>query len=55
MPSISGCSLIPKVRGFKIASLNIVSLPSQLDEIGLLLEDEMLDILALNETHLNGK
>lgn len=53
-PCISEYSQIPKVRGFKIASLNIVSLPLHIDEIRLILEDQLIDVLALYETRLDN-
>ena len=37
-----------------MALLNIASLPKHLDEIRLLLHDKKLDVLALNETHLDS-
>ena len=43
----------PKQRGFKMASLNIVSLPKKFDEINLTMSDKLLDLLALNETRLD--
>ena len=45
--------LIPHSRGFKIASLSIVSLPAHIDELRLLMEDQNLDVLAINETRLS--
>ncbi len=44
---------IRKTRGFKMAMLNIASLPKHLDEISLILHDKKIDILALNETRLD--
>ena len=44
---------IQKTRGFKMAMLNIASLPKHFDEISLMLHDKKIDILALNETHLD--
>ena len=46
-------TVIPRVRGFKMASLNIVSLPLHIDQIRILLEDQIIDVLALNETRLD--
>ena len=42
------------MKGFKIAMLNIVSLPKYFDEIKILLEKQDLDILVLNETRLDN-
>ena len=47
-------SLIPHIRGFKIASLNIVSLPKHIDELRLLMCDQNLDVIAINETRLSS-
>ena len=44
----------PKVRGFKMAMLNVASLIEHVDEICLLLYDKKIDILALNETRLDS-
>ncbi len=44
---------LPKTRGFKIASLNITSLPKHLDELRLNMINQHLDILILNETRLD--
>ena len=43
----------PKVKGFKMAMLNITSLPKHIDEICVLLATKNFDILALNETRLD--
>ena len=45
---------VPKVRGFKMASLNIASLPSHIDELEVWMEDQNLDIIAINETRLDS-
>ncbi len=45
---------LPKTRGFKIASLNITSLPKHLDELRLNMINQHLDILILNETRLDN-
>ena len=44
---------LPKHRGFKIAFLNIASLPKHIDELRLNMQHQYLDILVLNETHLD--
>ena len=46
-------SLVPQTRGFKIASLNIASLPAHIDELRLFMADKNLDVLAINETRLS--
>ena len=46
---------LPKQRGFKMAFLNIVSLPKKIDEINLTLSDKLLDLIAFNETRLNPR
>ena len=43
----------PKVKGFKMAMLNITSLPKHIDEICVLLASKKFDIFALNETRLD--
>ena len=39
--------------GFKLASLNIASLPKHIDELTVLLSDDPLDISSINETKLD--
>ena len=46
-------SFLPRERGFKLASLNITSLPKHIDEVRILLADRSIDILAINETRLD--
>ena len=46
-------SFLPHVRGFKLASINITSLPKHIDELRILLADRSIDILAINETRLD--
>ena len=41
---------IPKIRGFKMASLNIVSIPKHFDELAVFMEDKQPDLISLNET-----
>ena len=43
-----------KVRGFKIASINITSLPLHIEELRLIMADQCLDLLAVNETRLDS-
>lgn len=47
-------SLLPKARGFKMASLNIASLVLHIDELRITLNDQCLDVLCLNETRLDS-
>lgn len=42
------------MRGFKMASLNIASLPRHIDELRIWLNDQNVDILAINETRLDS-
>ena len=44
---------IPNNRGFKMACLNITSLSKHIDELRVLLQNNNLDLLAINETRLN--
>lgn len=44
---------IPNERGFKMALLNIVSLPKHFDEIKLSLSNQLIDLMAFNETRLD--
>ena len=44
---------LPKHRGFKIAFLNIASLPKHIDELRLNMQHQYLDILVINETRLD--
>ena len=44
---------IPTQRGLKMSCLNIVSLTNKFDEVEYLLSDQLLDIMALNETRLD--
>ena len=46
-------AFLPSVRGFKLTSLNIASLPKHIDELWVLLSDNPLDILSINETRLD--
>ena len=45
---------IPSQRGFKIASLNIVSLVKHIDDLRVYTSDQRLDILSINETRLDS-
>ena len=46
-------NVFPNQRGFKMACLNIASLPKHIDELRILLSDTRLDMLAITETRLN--
>ena len=41
---------MPKIRGFKIASLNIASLPKHIDELRLVMSNNEIDVLAINKS-----
>lgn len=45
--------MLPKMRGFKIASLNITSLLKHIDELTIIMNNRELDVLAINETRLD--
>ena len=45
---------LPKLKGFKIAFVNIVSLPKYLDELFLRMQSQTLALLALSETRLDN-
>ena len=42
------------MSGFKIASLNITSLVKHIEELRIFLADNMIDVLAINETRLDS-
>ncbi len=44
---------LPKQRGFKMAFLNILSLPKRFDEINLTMSNKLLDIMSFSETRLD--
>ena len=44
----------PSKRGFKLAALNINSLTAHIEELRVLLADRPIDVLAINETKLDG-
>ena len=53
-PQLDQTSGIPDCRGFKMACLNITSLPKHIDELRSFLHNNCcLDILAINETRLH--
>jgi hypothetical protein len=41
------CLLLPTIRGFKIASLNITSLPKHIDELRVAMKDNEIDTMFL--------
>ena len=43
-----------KVRGFKIASINVTSLPLHIEELRLIMADRCLDLLSVNETRIGS-
>ena len=47
-------SSIPKERGFKMAFLNVVSLPKKIDEIRYSMSSKNIDLIAFNETRLDS-
>ena len=42
------------MSGFKIASLNITSLVKHIEELRIFLADNMIDVLAINETRFDS-
>ena len=53
--SLNGLNLIlPKRSGFKLASLNLTSLVKHVDELRVFLANNEIDVLAINETRLDG-
>jgi exonuclease III len=44
---------MPKVRGFKIASLNIASLSKHIDELRIVMSNNDIDVLAINESRMD--
>ena len=44
---------LPNTSGFKLASLNVTSLLKHIDELRILLANNMIDVLAINETRLD--
>ena len=45
---------LPKLKGFKVAQLNIAGLPKYYEELLIYMRDEPFDILTLNETRLDS-
>ena len=46
--------LVPLIRGFKIASLNITSLPKHIDELRIAMKNNEIDVLAINESRMDN-
>ena len=46
-------SEISKNRGFKLAALNITSIPDHIEELWIYMNSKSIDILAVNETRLD--
>ena len=46
-------SQLSKHRGFKLAALNISSIPGHIDELRIFMNSKCIDILAVNETRLD--
>ena len=44
---------MPKVRGFKIASLSIASLSKHIDELRIVMSNNDIDVLANNESRMD--
>ena len=44
---------LPNEKGFKIAFLNIVSLPRKIDEIRYSMSNKYIDLIGFNETRLD--
>ena len=52
-PSCESSAFLPSIHGFKLAFLNIASLPKHIDELRVLLSDNPLDVISINETRLD--
>ena len=46
-------SELSKNRGFKLAALNITSIPGHIEELWIYMNSKSIDILAVNETRLD--
>ena len=46
--------LVPSIRGFKIASLNITSLPKHIDDLRIAMKNNEIDVLAINESRMDN-
>ena len=46
--------LMPKIRGFKIASLNIASLPKHINELRIVMSNNEIDVVAMNESRMDS-
>ena len=45
---------MPKIRSFKIACLNIASLPKHIDELRIGMSNNEIDVLAINESRMDS-
>ena len=45
---------VPTIRGFKIASLNITSLPKHIDELRVAMKNNEIGVLAINESRMDN-
>lgn len=45
-------SILPPLRGFRMASLNINQLTTHIDELRILLASNDIDIVSINETRV---
>ena len=50
----SNDQIMPKKGGFKIASLNIASLPKHIDELRIVMSNDEIDVLAVNESRMGS-
>ena len=50
---VKSASILPPLRGFRMASLNINQLTTHIDELRILLANNDIDIISINETKLN--
>ena len=51
---LSSLDSIANKRGFKMAFLNIASLPRKIDEIRYSMSNKFIDLIAFNETRLDS-
>ena len=50
---LTSLNSLPNEKGFKIAFLNIVSLPRKIDEIRYSMSNKYIDLIGFNETRLD--
>ena len=56
-PQIEGIAIgqiLHKLKGFKLAHLNIASIPKHFDQLRTLMVNKPVDILSVNESRLDG-